>query len=45
MDAILAMITPQTLLAIAGWLAVGLIIGALSMMLGIGGGTIMEVVK
>ncbi len=41
MDALLALITPETLLAVAGWIAVGLIIGALSMMLGIGGGTIM----
>ena len=41
MDALLALITPETLLAVAGWVVVGLIIGALSMMLGIGGGTIM----
>ena len=41
MDALLALITPETLLAVAGCVVVGLIIGALSMMLGIGGGTIM----
>ena len=41
MDALLAMLYVETLLAVGGWVAVGLIIGALSMMLGIGGGTIM----
>ena len=41
MDALLALLNVQTLLAIVGWLVIGLVIGALSMMLGIGGGTIM----
>ena len=40
-DALLAMLNAETLLAVGGWVVVGLIIGALSMMLGIGGGTIM----
>ena len=41
MEALLASITAETLLTAAGWLAVGIVVGALSMMLGIGGGVLM----
>ena len=41
MEALLASITAETVLALCGWLAIGVVVGALSMMLGIGGGMLM----